>query len=282
VHPTASRRAEAGFGAGRAIRPPGAGRRGSRLPPAALGLCVALGVALPVSAGWAATLSLPPDAGAPPGTAAVVSLLVDDATGMEGTFIQIAYDPAVATATAVDLTPLSASQSLTVNLSPPGTIRIALFGTAPLSGGGALVQIHFDSIGPLDSGTVLDLVSADINEGAIPALLVDGHYCVQGLAGEVGGLRLGPGAAGLPQVALQWDGDPFASVYQVYRGTEPDLGDLACLLPAVPGTMAQDDAALPPPGFMLVYLVTSANCRGESPLGFGSGGAPRPAPPGCP
>lgn len=238
-------------------------------------LIAAAGVCAPGAS--AATLSLPDGAGAPAGASTLVHLTVDDATGMAGTFIEIAYDPAVALATAVSTTPLSAGQALTFNLSPPGTIRIALYGDTPLSGSGALLAIQFSSVGPVGSRTALDLVQADINEGAIPAILDDGGYCVAGLVFEVNGLRLSPsGAAGGTTALLEWNPDAQAAAYNVYRGSRPDLADLGCLLPGVTTTGAVDDGAAPPAGEVLVYLVSAVNCRGESILGAASNNVPRP------
>lgn len=229
----------------------------------------------------AATLDLPPDAGAPAGGSATVSVGVDDASGMLGTDLVITYDPAVATATAVAVTGLSSEQILVANLTVHGEIRIALYGIAPLGGGGALIDISFASTGAPGSETVLHFAWADLNEGAIPATLIDGRYCVQDVTGEVGSLTLTstspPGTA-----LLAWSPAPLAAEYNVYRGTRGNLADLACFLPGVAGTSTEDDGAVPPAGGLLVYLVTAANCRGESSLGWSSSGAERTASSLCP
>ena len=103
----------------------------------------------------AATLTLPPDAGASPGFTVVVGLSIDDAAGMLGTDLVVTYDPAVVTATAVTTTGVSASHALTHNLAPAGMIRISLFGTTPLSGSGSLLAITIEAVGPPGSRTVL-------------------------------------------------------------------------------------------------------------------------------
>lgn len=236
------------------------------------------GLGAPVGA---ATLDLPPDAGAPVGGTATVSVTVDDASGMLGTDLVITYDPGVATATAVSVTGLSSEQTLFANLTVPGEVRIALYGIAPLGGGGELIEISFTSTGPTGSETVLHFAWADLNEGAIPATLIDGHYCVQEVAGEVGGLTLThtspPGTA-----LLAWTPDPVASEYNVYRGAQRNLADLGCFLPGLTGTSTPDDGAVPPPGGLLVYLVTANNCRGEATLGWNSSGTERTSPSLCP
>ncbi|MDP3767395.1 MAG: cohesin domain-containing protein [Dehalococcoidia bacterium] len=228
------------------------------------------------------TLSLPADAGAPPGSSTAVPLSTDDANGWLGTDILITYDPAVASATGVSKTALTAGQTLTFNLSPPGSIRISLFGTSPLGGSGAFVTLSFSSVGPLESRTALDLRSAIINEGAIPAVLVDGRYCVQGLPAEVRNFLVGPAGADPNVMALQWDADPFAAVYNIYRGRRPDLGDLACFLAGVAGTSVLDDGAVPDPEGVIVYLVTAENCRAEAGLGSASSNEPRANSSPCP
>jgi len=229
----------------------------------------------------AATLDLPRDAGAPSGGTATVSVGVDDASGMLGTDLVITYDPEVATATGVTVAGLSAEQTLVTNLSVPGVIRIALYGIAPLSGTGALIDLSFTSTGAPGAETVLHFAWADLNEGAIPATLIDGNYCVQDRTGEVTDLVVthapAPGAA-----LLAWDPDPLAADYNVYRGSRGDLGDLGCFLPGVAGTATEDDGAVPPAGGLLVYLVTATSCRGESSLGWRSSGAERSATAPCP
>lgn len=229
----------------------------------------------------AATLRLPLDAGAPPGVSTTVPIYIDDATGLLGTDISITYDPAVATAASVSTTSLSSSQTLTVNLSPPGQIRISLYGAYPLSGGGTLLQISFTALGGLQCQTDLRFSSVDINEGAIPAFTSDGHFQVQGPPGEVRNLRASLAAPGSTVEVLSWDPDPGAAAYNVYRGTLPNLSDLACFLRGVAGTSASDDGAVSPTR-LFVYLVTAVNCNGESTLGFASSGAERTNRAPCP
>ncbi len=231
---------------------------------------------------YAATLTLPPDAGAPPDASTTVPLLIDDATGLLGADLVVGYDPAVARATGVSKTPLSAGHSLTFNLSTPGVIRISLFGAVPLSGGGELLSLAFVSVGPLDSRTALDLVSATLNEGSIPAVLEDGAYCVHGLTGEVGDLALRPAAPGSAEAILSWRADPFATGYNVYVAERPDLADLSCFLAGVTGPGVSDGGRTPPLDGALFYLVTAVNCRGESTLGFASSRDERTNPSACP
>ena len=85
-----------------------------------------------------------------------------------------------------------------------------------------------------------------------------------------------------PAALLAWSPDPLAAEYNLYRGTRGDLADLACFLPGVASTSTPDDGAVPPSGGLYVYLVTAANCRGESTLGWSTSGAERSASSPCP
>jgi len=230
----------------------------------------------------AATLRLPLDAAAAPGAPTTVSLYVDDATGFLGTDLQISYDPSVAAATAVATTSLSASQTLTVNLSPQGQIRISLFGAYPLSGGGVFLRLTFTALGGTLCQTDLRFDSAEINEGGIAAFTQNGHLQVQGPPGEVRNMRVSLSAPGSRTAALAWDADAGAASYNVYRGGQASLSDLGCFASGVTGTSATDDGALPAPGRLFVYLVTARNCNGESTLGFSSSGTERANRSPCP
>lgn len=225
--------------------------------------------------GFAATLRLPTDAGAPPGESTLVPLLIDDASGVLGSFIDIRYDPSRATARNILKTSLTESHHLAFNLTPPGQIRISLSGVAPLSGGGVFLNIAFTSIGPLDSATALDLFFADLNEGAIPADLVDGSYCVQGEVGETTGLLITHPLPDIPVGFLSWAPDISATAYNIYRGELADLSDVTCFLSGVTG--ASTTVGFQPAATLEVYLISAGNCRGESTLGFASSGRERPA-----
>jgi hypothetical protein len=250
--------------------------RGIRRPAvstaAVIGACLCIFVGAPAAV--AATLTLPSDAGAPPGMSAVVLLAIDDAAGLLGTDLVVTYDPAVITAIDVSTTALSSPHTVIDNLSPAGTIRIALYGAQPLSGSGALLAITFTASGLPGSRTSIDLVSADLNEGSIPASLVNGWFCVDGTAAEIAGLAaaLDPGSA---TALLSWTGDPFADSYNLYRATASDLADIDCLQSAIQATSASDDGLAPPSGGLFLYIVTGNTCSGETSAGTDSGGVER-------
>jgi hypothetical protein len=228
----------------------------------------------------AAEIALPPDAGAPPATTTVVSLSIDDAAGILGTDLVLTYDPGVARPTGVFLTTLSASHSLTFNESPPGVLRVSMYGVGPLEGGGSLIDVSFESVGPAGSRTDLHFGGADLNEGSIPTMVVDGSYCVRGAPAETTRLIAGR-VPGSTLATLAWDPHPVARTYNVYRATAYGASDLACLIPGVTVPATIDDGAVPQTGRAFYYLVTAVGCDGESPPGHRSNGAPIPNPAPC-
>jgi len=247
-------------------------------------LLVSGGVLLGVIAGIVpsdgATIDLPVGEGAPPATSRTVILSVDDAAGVLGTDLVITWDPAVVQADLVTQGSVASGHTLTYNLGP-GIARISLYGTSPLTGGGSLIEITFEAIGPPGAFTVLDISSAALNEGAIVSTMNDGDFCVQAAPPPVTPLSV----VKLPATtiaSLSWQSVPYATSYNVYRGAGPDPAGLACFLSGVSGISAQDDGLVPPLGQMFLYAVTSSACSGESSLGLSSSGAPRPQPTACP
>jgi hypothetical protein len=222
----------------------------------------------------AATLTLPADAGGLPGSTWILSLTVHDAAGMLGTDIVVTYDPEVVTATDVSKTPLSLPHVLTYNLSPAGLIRISLYGSDALSGSGSLLTITFTAIGPEGSHSILDIDSADLNEGGIPVSLVDGRFCIAGTGEEVQDLTVDLPPPSTTAV-FSWSAHAHAGSYNLYRGSRPDLTDLGCHVSGITGTSAPDDGAIPLPGNLFVYLVTGSGCTGETSPGRDSTGTER-------
>jgi len=99
-------------------------------------------------------------------------------TGGDSFDLDLAYDPAVVTATLVEKGPLAQPLTLAYNIGTPGIIRIALFGTQTVNGPGDLVKITFNVNGPLGSATPIDVTRGNINEGAIPTTLQAGLFTV--------------------------------------------------------------------------------------------------------
>ena len=95
-------------------------------------------------------------------------------------------------------------------------------------------------------------------------------------AREVGGVRFtNPGT-------LQWNAEPAAEWYEVYRDTSMPGTFGTCLASDLP-TTTLGDAATPPVGSRFYYLVTARNrLREEGTKGFSSNGAERPNALPCP
>jgi hypothetical protein len=126
----------------------------------------------------AATMSVPDDLVAVPAASLVVPIALVPATGAVGVDITLEYNPAVLTAVAVTKTSLTSGMSLTANLGIPGTVRISLYGTAPLSGSGPIVEVTFIASDVIGREAPLNLTQGTINEGTIPTHLDDGGVSV--------------------------------------------------------------------------------------------------------
>ena len=68
-----------------------------------------------------------------------------------------------------------------INTSVPGRIVVAMAAAEALVGSGDLLTLDFDVVGNDGTVSVLDIESAELNEGAIEALLVDGLFQTPGI-----------------------------------------------------------------------------------------------------
>jgi hypothetical protein len=64
------------------------------------------------------------------------------------------------------------------NVPTAGRLEITLWTTVAVTGTGTLADIHFNVLGSVDDTSVLDIVSADLNEGGITAVIDDGYFIV--------------------------------------------------------------------------------------------------------
>jgi hypothetical protein len=116
-----------------------------------------------------------------------------------------------------------------------------------------------------------DFLEPTVVEAAIDDVaLIDCASCAVAAPGEVDGLKL---AASGATATLTWSAEALAATYAIYRGTARDGSDLDCLLSGVAATGAADDGLVPAAGELLVYVVSAANCAGESSLGAGRAAA---------
>jgi hypothetical protein len=284
-----------------------------------LGFASSFGPAIPGEFLETSILSLPDDVSAPAEGSVIVPLVATPADGILGADIRIEYDEQVVLATSVTSTDITASPAVVVpNTSIPGVILISIFSPLPLAGTGSIADIHFDVVGSSGAFTVLDIVSADLNEGEITAVLDDGSLLVcNDVDGDGDGVSEcqgdcddtdGDNFPGNPEVCdgkdndcdgvadvppdvgpslrfethenLIWEGS--APSYGLYRGDLSLSGwlfDHSCLESDIPSPAATDFED--PTGLGFYYLVSAANLCGESGLGAMSNDDPRPNPLPC-
>jgi len=123
------------------------------------------------------TLSLPIGLTAENGAFAIAEIVAVPANGLAYD-ITLEHDPAVLSGLGVQKTPLSADHSLFFNVSNPGQVLIAMFGTEPLSGSGAILEVFYNVVGTAGEQTPLTFTQGDINEGGISSDLVHGSFTV--------------------------------------------------------------------------------------------------------
>jgi hypothetical protein len=161
---------------------------------------------------------------------------------------------------------------LTYFLGIPGEVRISLFATQPISGGGSLVLITFDVVGSSGDVTPLDVSKAVINENQIPAAIDDGLVELCGAAAPAGLTALDVGKGPADEAQLQWSAVLGAMGSDVVRGELAVLaasdGDFTmavdtCLADDEP-VLALEDGDLAPEGSGFWYLVRGTNCGGAA------------------
>jgi hypothetical protein len=234
----------------------------------------------------AAVLGMPDDAFGPPASAAVVPVSLAPGDGALGLDFKLEFSSSVLQATSVTTTPLTSGFSLTYNVSVPGRVLISLFRSNPMTGSGAIVDVHFQVVGALGASTPLDLVSVQINEGGIPATLDDGTFtvCAGGFPAEVGGLAVSVDSA----TSISWTGQAPDFRYDVASGLVSALGAdggvaaATCLANDVVSSPTVDGRSDPPAGDAYYYVVRSQNACGTGSYGFATSGAERIPLAACP
>src|SRR5262249_8317610 len=95
----------------------------------------------------------------------------------------ITYNSAVVTFAGVDNSgTLSSTFTVGGNVTSPGVLQIAGYGTTPLSGSGTLVNIRFTAVGPVGSTTPLTFTALQFNESGCVQVLGSGSVTVVGRA----------------------------------------------------------------------------------------------------
>jgi hypothetical protein len=188
--------------------------------------------------------------------------------------------------TSVTTTPLTSGFSVTYNANVPGRLLISLFRSSPMAGSGPVVDVHFAVVGTDGAATSLDIVSAQLNEGSIPASLDDGAFtvCAGGFPAEVGGLSV----SGSSATSVGWVPEAPGFAYDVASGllsalaADGGVASATCLEDDASSPPLLDGRAAPPAGDGYYYIVRSQSACGTGTYGFASSGAERVPLAACP
>jgi len=228
-------------------------------------------------------LSMSDDAVGTPGSNVIVPIISDPADGL-GIDIVVEYNPDVVQLVDVHKTAISTNHALTFNGSP-GVLLISLFGTAPLAGVGAIVEIEFLVVGVDGDASPLNLTRGEIDEGTITTCLDDGLVQVcDVLAPEVPDLQV-DGAVG---TTVSWTDLGPSFLYDFISGYLSDLradsGVDNAQCAAGDGTVTSYNDPRPDPlaGDGYYYLVRSQNDCGEGSYGQATTGQERAPAATCP
>jgi subtilisin family serine protease len=100
------------------------------------------------------------------------------AEGLISATLEFSYDPAVLSVQGAGAGSLTGGWTVSANTGTPGTVRLSLAGTTPVTGLGTIAEVTVDVIGNPAAVTVLTWVQVELNEGAIPETAVDGQVTV--------------------------------------------------------------------------------------------------------
>lgn len=180
----------------------------------------------------------------------------------------------------------------TIRRMVASTLVMLLGGTtaAQVSGSYRLEEHAINAAGHPQQGTILTSSSFRVSLDALgdavlgPTLGSDSFRVDGGFAVAYGPPLEVEGLVFVDHDLLQWDANPSAVTYNLYRDPLSALPGTygACLAADLPSNSTSDDA-VPVPGEAWFYLVTAENrLREEGPKGTDSAGNPRSASPACP
>lgn len=140
-------------------------------------LCAVTCAVLSAAAAPAATISLPSGLTVQGiGAQAQLAVTVDAADGIEAADLVLAYDPAVVSLGAPEVTTLTANCLVSANMLDAGSIRVALACAMAPSGSGALLTLPVTGLAPGTSA--LTVTYCSLVEGALPCTPVAGSVTV--------------------------------------------------------------------------------------------------------
>jgi hypothetical protein len=156
---------------------------GNWTPPGGSGLNVPDAAATAANVLASVPVSLPSGTDTP-GATTIIPLIVGDVSGLNVISYQfdLTFDPDVIQPQAQTISgagTLSSAMSLVSNAGTRGHLRVAAFGTVPLSGAGPLLNLRFTVVGNSGSATALRPENFAFNEGKPGASVTDGALAVQ-------------------------------------------------------------------------------------------------------
>lgn len=113
------------------------------------------------------------------GDLVTVPVTLHGAHGLLGMDLALSYAADVLSPVGVEGNNLAQGRTLVANTSEPGVIRLGLFGTDDLDREGRLFEITFQVIGEAGEESLLHIIEASINEGAIPVASRPGRVRVR-------------------------------------------------------------------------------------------------------
>ena len=164
-----------------------------------------------------------------------IPISIDAAEGIESLDLHISYDSAIftppTTGSLITAGSLNAGSAFVVNNNPPGQVAISWAGTSPLPpGSGSIATLNLDVKADAEIGsTLIDLVSASINEDVVNAELIDGSITLLHPSFQIAAIRQIPNG-----LALQLPEAPDLEALNLYDGPDAsmDVPDLQLTSPS--------------------------------------------------
>lgn len=153
-----------------------------------------------------------PDIAGEPGKTLAVPILIDNAAGVTGFTIQIAYPSQLMTADSVVAGNLTQSWSnLQTNTSVPGLVTVSGLDLTPIGGTGSLLSLNvtLSNSATLGQSGEITLQESSLNDGALEHTVVNGSVVISA-AGEVSfetGVTIAPGETGNVDLTIALPGN---------------------------------------------------------------------------
>jgi hypothetical protein len=173
--------------------------------------------------------------------------------GLVSFSLTLSYDPAVVSFAGIDNAgTLASGFTVGANVVSPGSVRVAGFGTTPLTGGGTLIYLRFMAIGPIGSTSQVSFTAIQFNEGGCWQTFGTGSISIVGrsISGSVlyGTAPTPFGIAGV-RVTASSGSTVFTDANGAYVVTNLGTGSVLLLpslpaLPSVNGITAADASLL--------------------------------------